>query len=88
MCFSCAFRISKSRTPISKIHPVFTPETPTDFGIASFCDMKECNCAIFMCFLYLYAFYIYVRFMCSRKSEAIETRKYQAIKPIKGSFAH
>ena len=51
MCFLCAFRISKSRIPILKIHPVFTPESPSDFDIASFYYIKECNCAIFMCFL-------------------------------------
>ena len=29
-----------------------------------------------------------VKSTCSRKIEAIETRKFQAIKPIKCSFAH
>ena len=50
MCFLCAFPISKSQTPISKIHPVLTLEPPSDFGIASFCDIEECNYATFMCF--------------------------------------
>ena len=51
MCFLCAYRISKSRTPVKKIHPVLTPESPSDFGIASFCNIKEYHCATFMCFL-------------------------------------
>ena len=51
MYFICAFRISESRIPIFQIYPVFTPESPSDFVMASFCDIKECNCAIFMCFL-------------------------------------
>ena len=49
--YLCAFRISESRTAILKIYTVFTPESPSDFGIINFCDIKECNCATFMCFL-------------------------------------
>ena len=51
MCVLCDFRISKSRTPILKIYPVFTPESLSNFGITSFCDTKEYNCATCICFL-------------------------------------
>ena len=44
----CAFLISKSRTPISKIHPVFTSESPSDFGIASIYDITEWI-ALYLC---------------------------------------
>ena len=54
MCFLCAFQISKSQTAILKIYPVFTPESPSDFGITNFCDIKECNCTTCMCFLCAY----------------------------------
>ena len=49
MSFVCAFRICKSWATILKIHPDFTPESPSDFDIASFCDIKVCNCATLMC---------------------------------------
>ena len=48
--YLCAFRISKSWTAIWNIYPDFTPESPSEFGITNFCDIKQCNCAIFMCF--------------------------------------
>ena len=47
----CAFQISKSRIAILKIYPVFTPASPSDFGITNFCNITVCNSATFMCFL-------------------------------------
>ena len=52
MCFLCAFQISKSRTPISKIHPVFTPESPLILASPVFAILKN------VIALYLCAFYV------------------------------
>ena len=38
-------------TAIFTISPVSIRESPSDFGITNFCDINECNCATFMCFL-------------------------------------
>ena len=46
--YLCALRISKGRTVILKIYPDFTPESPSDFGIANFSDIEECNYTTFM----------------------------------------
>ena len=37
----CAFRISNSRTAIFKKFPISTPESPSDFDIASFCNINH-----------------------------------------------
>ena len=52
----CALQISNSRNAILKIYRGFAPESPSDFGITNFHDIKECNCAtfvLFMCFCYI-----------------------------------
>ena len=58
MCYLCASRISKSRIAILKIYPVFTPQSPSNFDITNFCDIKD----IYVLFEYLRAELLFWKF--------------------------